>query len=40
MTNYLRTRELFNKEPKKSPDLKYKDIFPAGLFGNEMEEER
>ena len=33
MTNYSRTRELFNKELKKSPDLKYKDTFPAGFFG-------
>jgi hypothetical protein len=40
MTNYSRTRELFNKEPKKSPGLKYKDIFPAGFFGQEMAEEK
>jgi hypothetical protein len=40
MTNYSKTRELFNKEPKKSPDLKYKDTFPAGFFGEEMAEER
>jgi hypothetical protein len=40
MTNYSRTRELFNKEPKKSPDLKYKDTFPAGFFGQEAAEEK
>ena len=40
MTNYSKTQELFNKEPKKSPDLKYKDTFPAGFFGEEMEEEK
>ena len=40
MTNYSRTRELFNKESKKSPDLKYKDTFSAGFFGQEMAEER
>jgi hypothetical protein len=40
MTNYSRTRELFNNEPKKSPDLKYNDTFPAGFFGQEMAEER
>ena len=40
MVNYSKTQELFNKEPKKSPDLKYKDAFPAGFFGDEMAEER
>lgn len=33
MFNYSKTQELFNKETKKSPDLKYKDTFPAGFFG-------
>ena len=40
MTNYSRTRELFNTEPKKSPDLKYNDTFPAGFFGQETAEEK
>jgi hypothetical protein len=40
MVNYSKTQELFNKEPKKSPDLKYRDTFPAGFFGEEMAEER
>jgi hypothetical protein len=40
MTNYTRKRELFNREPKKTPDLKYNDNFPAGFFGQEMAEER
>jgi hypothetical protein len=40
MANNTKTQELFNKEPKKSPDLKYKDTFPAGFFGEEMAEER
>jgi hypothetical protein len=40
MVNYSKTQELFNKEPKKSPDLKYKDTFPASFFGEEMAEER
>ena len=40
MANYSKTQELFNKEPKKSPDLKYRDIFPASFFGEEMAEER
>ena len=40
MTNYSKTQELFNNEPKKSLDLKYKDTFPAGFFGEEMAEER
>jgi len=40
MTNYSRTRELFNKESKRSSDLKYKDTFPAGFFGEEMAEEK
>jgi hypothetical protein len=40
MTDYSRTQELFNKEPKKSPDLKYKDTLPAGFFGQEMAEEK
>ena len=33
MVNYSKTQELFNKEPKKSPELKYQDTFPAGFFG-------
>jgi hypothetical protein len=40
MVNYSKTQELFNKEPKKSPDLKYKDTFPAGFFGQEAAEEK
>ena len=40
MTNYVMTRELFNKEPKKSPELKYNDTFPAGFFGQEIAEEK
>jgi hypothetical protein len=40
MTNYSKTQELFNKEPKKSPDLKYKNTFPALFFGQEMAEGR
>ena len=40
MTNYSKTQELFNKEPKISPDLKYKNTFPAGFFAEEMAEER
>ena len=40
MVNYSKTQELFNKEPKKSPDLKYKDTFSAGFFGQEAAEER
>jgi hypothetical protein len=39
MVNYSMTQKLFNNEPKKSPDLKYKDTFPAGFFGQEMIEE-
>ena len=38
MTNYSMTRELFNKESKRSSDLKYNDTFPAGFFGEEMAE--
>ena len=40
MANYSKTRELFNKEPKKSPELKYNDTFPGGFFGQEMAEEK
>src|SRR4030095_15751889 len=40
MANYSRTRDLFNKESKKSPDLKYRDTFLAGFFGEEMAEEK
>jgi hypothetical protein len=39
MVNYSKTQGLFSKEPKKSPDLKYKDTFPAGFLGEEMAEE-
>ena len=40
MVNFSKTQELFNNEPKKSPDLKYRDTFPAGFFGEEAAEER
>ena len=40
MVNYSKTQEPFNKEPKKSPGLKYRDTFPASFFGQEMAEEK
>jgi hypothetical protein len=35
-----RHRNYSTRNLKKSPDLKYKDTFPAGFFGDEMAEER
>jgi len=40
MVNFKKTQELFDKEPKKTSDLKYKESFPAQFFGEEMAERK